>query len=409
MSIITRPGFRVAKCGHEYATDAQQGRQRLYGDCDCKPKRPAKRILGPCVVDECPRKEKVRKMCTLHYSRWLRTGDVGDPASKKKCRFCEMEMPLYESSGRSSSRKYCDDRCKDNFRILRRVYRSESDLDALSPFQKLSELNVYENKKCRHCGVAFNPDKTLGQVYCSDKCSRRYNKVNNPNPCSEDGCEKPHLARGLCSMHYKRQARNEGRWNEKKLVECVVCGTEVERSGGGGRKNGAVCSLRCRYFLTWGKYPPSTDLVGPVPKMFGPQPFPVGYVNPFLPKSSETSRVFVQGACHWCGCSFTAVARGWDLPRYCSDKCKIRRANSRYKKFSVPDKVRSAIYQRDSWLCQLCFEPTSRVYSHDDLFSPTLDHIVPQSRGGSDEPENLRLAHMICNSERGVGEFDLAA
>ena len=43
MSIITRPGFRVAKCGHEYATEATQGRQRLVGDCDCQPpKKPYK-------------------------------------------------------------------------------------------------------------------------------------------------------------------------------------------------------------------------------------------------------------------------------------------------------------------------------------------------------------------------------
>jgi 5-methylcytosine-specific restriction endonuclease McrA len=31
----------------------------------------------------------------------------------------------------------------------------------------------------------------------------------------------------------------------------------------------------------------------------------------------------------------------------------------------------------------------------------TIDHIVPVSRGGSDDPSNLQTAHMVCNSAKG--------
>lgn len=212
MSIITRPGFRVAKCGHEYKTDAKQGRQRLYGECECKPKRAPKRVLGPCVVDQCPRKEKVRKMCTLHYNRWLRTGDVSDPASEKSCKFCELEMPLYEPNGRASIRKYCDDECKWKYRILQRMDFGDQEIAGLRVFEKQAAVDSYINKKCRLCSESFTPDSSLGQIFCSKSCSKRYYKVNNPNPCSEPDCDKPHLAQGLCSMHYKRLARAEGRY-----------------------------------------------------------------------------------------------------------------------------------------------------------------------------------------------------
>jgi 5-methylcytosine-specific restriction endonuclease McrA len=34
--------------------------------------------------------------------------------------------------------------------------------------------------------------------------------------------------------------------------------------------------------------------------------------------------------------------------------------------------------------------------------SPTVDHLIPVSEGGTDAPENLRLAHRTCNTKRGT-------
>lgn len=62
--------------------------------------------------------------------------------------------------------------------------------------------------------------------------------------------------------------------------------------------------------------------------------------------------------------------------------------------------TRRSIYERDGWVCQLCDGAISPdATEHADRAS--LDHIVPQSRGGSHDPSNLRMAHVGCNARRG--------
>ncbi len=36
-----------------------------------------------------------------------------------------------------------------------------------------------------------------------------------------------------------------------------------------------------------------------------------------------------------------------------------------------------------------------------DLMTPSIDHVVPLSRGGSNHPSNLQLAHLLCNLSKG--------
>lgn len=57
---------------------------------------------------------------------------------------------------------------------------------------------------------------------------------------------------------------------------------------------------------------------------------------------------------------------------------------------------------RDGFACTICDLPLDRkIRNPRDPMYITFDHIVPRSHGGGERLENKRLAHSLCNSERG--------
>jgi 5-methylcytosine-specific restriction endonuclease McrA len=54
--------------------------------------------------------------------------------------------------------------------------------------------------------------------------------------------------------------------------------------------------------------------------------------------------------------------------------------------------------------CHICGLPLLLDAEHPDYrrLGPSVDHLLPRSRHGSDELVNLRPAHRACNSRRGA-------
>jgi 5-methylcytosine-specific restriction endonuclease McrA len=57
---------------------------------------------------------------------------------------------------------------------------------------------------------------------------------------------------------------------------------------------------------------------------------------------------------------------------------------------------RRKLIERDGLVCGICFERLTEK-------TATIDHIRPKSLGGTNELENLRLAHRSCNGSRSNG------
>lgn len=70
---------------------------------------------------------------------------------------------------------------------------------------------------------------------------------------------------------------------------------------------------------------------------------------------------------------------------------------------TLSGKLRQQVYDRDGGLCQLCGKamPFWRETSYGrGMISCDIDHIVPRSKGGSNDLENLRLTCPSCNRRR---------
>lgn len=124
--------------------------------------------------------------------------------------------------------------------------------------------------------------------------------------------------------------------------------------------------------------------------------------------------------CEQCGEQFEA--RGKDRPdapnRFCTAACRIAsrrmyahpraasKASTRARKVKVRltwDGVTDRqIFERDGWKCQVpgCGQRLRRDLAWPDPLSPSIDHIVPLSLGGTDTAPNKRAAHLTCNISR---------
>jgi 5-methylcytosine-specific restriction endonuclease McrA len=86
--------------------------------------------------------------------------------------------------------------------------------------------------------------------------------------------------------------------------------------------------------------------------------------------------------------------------RFCSARCGRKWWRTLHK-HDVPYAVRLYVLERDGWRCQICKRGISALLTVPHPKAGTVDHVIPQSQGGTHDPANLRAAHMGCNSVRG--------
>lgn len=120
----------------------------------------------------------------------------------------------------------------------------------------------------------------------------------------------------------------------------------------------------------------------------------------YFHKCDDCQSVFATSR-HLSGVSAPIITR-------CKD-CQIERRRIRDRKktlirqksISNPRISVALIAKRDCYLCHLCNQIVDMDIKRTDKMGATIDHIVPLSKGGLDNMENVALAHWICNIKKG--------
>jgi hypothetical protein len=130
----------------------------------------------------------------------------------------------------------------------------------------------------------------------------------------------------------------------------------------------------------------------------------------YVPKESRPAKVAPPPrlvACPECGVEFR--------PRYnlntCSEACrKARRARLQRERGANTTITLGQVLevaQRDGLNCQLCGESLDLRSRWPAPTSVSVDHVLPRSRGGTDDLTNLQLTHLLCNQRKHNGPASL--
>lgn len=220
---------------------------------------------------------------------------------------------------------------------------------------------------CKTCTQPI--DLGPGQwVYCSDRC--------RPT-CLHPTCDKPvRGADDVCSSHQVQRSRHgelkPDRWAKQWV--CLVCGKDVER-GSGRRK---YCSANCQQMEMNARRAALKN---------GAAAETLLNAGGIRPRSFE---------CVQCGANVSLLAPSAKSDRTRrSDSKMCHRCARRPRRYGI---TVDALARRDGRLCGICKQPVDMEATGRDR--PSVDHIWPRSRGGTDDPANLQLAHLGCNMRK---------
>lgn len=259
-------------------------------------------------------------------------------------------------------------------------------------YQRLRKTGTTEQKvkKPSFCNVD-GCDNELKPPHGRGMCTKHYTKWRRhgdplyeaprykyDRTCSIDGCDEEFFARGWCARHYTRWSRygdpeHRFPWeiqNGRRV--CSGCGEDKPLDEWTRSHCKECAALKTREYR----------VVNPKPTI-GPKDF----------------------TCKVCGDSYSADPR---QSRYCSPQCADIAKNNwsverrhRLRSIRIEHFYKTEIFERDKWVCHICERPIPRDAKYPDPLSPSLDHVIPVSRGGEHSRANTAASHLRCNLSKG--------
>lgn len=115
--------------------------------------------------------------------------------------------------------------------------------------------------------------------------------------------------------------------------------------------------------------------------------------------------------CKYCGKYYSHTNNNY---RYCSKECNIKYYNhlkhihkdERIKHAKVNGKYEditlARLYKRDKGFCYICGKHLVLNDEYNRLEAPTIEHVIPICKGGTNTWDNVKLACRNCNNKKGT-------
>ena len=295
------------------------------------------------------------RRCPEHQAEWRRAENLrcAHLRSEKGPRPCLHCGRLFEGK---RARKYCPE------------HRRPADR---GPGRRMPAEHV-----CAWCHRVFTNPSNKGQVCCSRACrgakqqaetAQRRASVQPASPEVGAACDLNWSTCGDCGVDWL----NKGRRRRNSVTRCLDCRRGKDRLASQD------------YYHTVGK--------------------------------ARRGHLRHQLVCVICGQPFIGHGARLVCDSPVCKKAQMRAARKRAKvrrRFEVVEMFdASEIFERDGFRCQICNRALKVGAVVPDPMAPTIDHILPVSKGGQHTRANVRAAHFICNSLRsnvGTAQLRLA-
>lgn len=297
--------------------------------------------------------------------------------------------------------------------------------------------------KCEYCGKEFERKSSRGRVpkYCSRECCQSADRDNKrityvgkrEEVCRQCGKKLPKFKTRFCS-NYCREIQ-EGRHHGLLQKVCVVCGSKFETQ----KSRQKTCSTECSKYnenhrpydsekerLRYLKEHPDARSMDEIKAASQVRLAKLTIEREQRAQEREKERAAIRAKkeeikqaniaywheynevheCEDCGEKYIAH---FPLAKYCP-ACKKRkeraRSKHRYDGIAIDkDITLGKLAKRDNnicWICGLFVDWTDKRPGNNttvvgDMY-PSIDHIIPISKGGMHSWDNVALAHMKCNS-----------
>ncbi len=201
--------------------------------------------------------------------------------------------------------------------------------------------------------------------------------------------------------HYPRPVSNE------PTKRCNTCGLDLPRNYTvfllvrNNRLSGSCRKCRNKISILWQKNNPERAKEIAKKTKANTKPTRTAWTQKNRERVSSKARTWREANAE----AFSRMVKEWGLRnpsniRQHRQRAKLKRRAALYASNVSPVDL-DFIYQRDNGICGICGDPVSRQ-------SVTFDHIVPVTKKGNTDNDNLQPAHKNCNRVKGNRPLDWA-